>query len=96
MFLGGKKSSRSMAADLRRASSKRKQTRTSSQRIQSASNRVEEKAEALEDLENELADELLALDLEWEEKAQAIEELEVGLEKTDITVDELSLVWIPV
>ena len=96
MFLGGKKSSRSMAADLRRASSKRKQTRTSNQRIQSATNRVEEKTEELEDLENELADELLALDLEWEEKGQAIEKLEIGLEKTDITVDELALVWVPV
>ncbi len=96
MFLGGRKTSRGIASDLRRASSKRKQTRTSSQRIQSASNRVEEKAEAMEDLENELADELLALDLEWEEKAQAIEEMEVGLEKTDIKVDELVLVWIPV
>ncbi len=96
MFLGGRKSSRSMAADLRRASSKRKQTRTSSQRIQSATNRVEEKAEELEDLENELADELLTLDLEWEEKGQAIEDLEIGLEKTDITIDDVALVWVPV
>ncbi len=96
MFLGGKKSSSGMVADIRRASSKRKQTRTSSQRMQSASNRVEEKVEELEDLENELADVLLTLDLEWEEKAQAIEELEIGLEKTDIKIDELVLVWIPV
>ncbi len=96
MFLGGRKTSRGIATDLRRASSKRKQTRTSNQRIQSASNRVEEKAEEVEDLENELADDLLALDLEWEEKAQHIEEMEIGLEKTDIKVDELVLVWIPV
>ncbi|MFK7848432.1 MAG: ATP-binding protein [Rhodothermales bacterium] len=96
MFLGGKKTSRGMAADLRRASSKRKQTRTTSQRMQSATNRVEEKTEELEDIENELADELLALDLVWEEKGQAIEELKIGLEKTDITIDEVALVWIPV
>lgn len=96
MFLGGRKTSRGIATDLRRASSKRKQTRTSNQRMQSASNRVEERAEALEDLENELADELLALDLEWEEKAQEIETLDIGLEKTDIKIDDIAVVWVPV
>ena len=96
MFLGGKRSSRSIATELRRASSKRKQTRKTSQQISSASNRVEEKLGQLEDLENDLADKLLVLDEEWETKATNIEELEVGLEKTDIKVDELKLVWIPV
>lgn len=96
VFLGGRKTSRSIATDLRRASSKRKQTRTTSQRLQSASNRVEEKAEELEDLENELADALLTLDEEWDEKASAVESLEIGLEKTDISIEQLALVWVPV
>ena len=96
VFFGGRKSSRSIATDLRRASSKRKQTRTTSQRLQSAANRVEEKAEQLEDLENELADTLLTLDEEWDVRATAIEALEIGLEKTDISIDQLALVWVPV
>ena len=96
MFLGGKRTSRSIATEIRRASSKRKQTRKSSQQIDTAANRVDERAAQLEDLENELADKLLMLDDEWDIKARNIEELEVGLEKTDIHVDELSLVWIPV
>ena len=96
MFLGGKKTSRSIATEIRRASSKRKQTRKSGQQITSASNRVEERAAQLEDLENELADKLLMLDDEWDAKARNVEELEVGLEKNDIQIDELSLVWIPV
>lgn len=96
MFLGGRKTSRSIATDLRRASSKRKQTRTTTQRLQSASNRVAEKAEALEDLENELADALLTLDEEWDAKAGAVEPVEIGLEKMDIKIDQLALVWVPV
>ena len=95
VFLGGRKTSRSIATDLRRASSKRKQTRTANRRLESAENRVEEKEEELEDLENELADTLLALDEEWHEKARAIETLEIGLEKTDISIDQVALVWIP-
>ena len=96
MFLGGKKSSRSIATELRRVSSRRKQTRKTGQRITSATNRVDERLAQLEDLENELADKLLLLDEQWDTKAENIEELEVGLEKTDIQLDELSLVWIPV
>ena len=96
MFLGGKRSSRSIATEIRRVSSKRKQTRKSGQKITSASNRVEERAAQLEDLQNELADKLLMLDDEWDTRARNIEELEVGLEKTDIQIDELSLVWVPV
>lgn len=96
MFLGGKKSSRSIATELRRVSSRRKQTRKTSQKISTATNRIDERLAQLEDLENELADKLLFLDEEWDTKAANIEELEVGLEKTDIQLDELSLVWIPI
>lgn len=96
LFMSGKKSSRKLATELRRASSKRKQTRTTSRKLESAENRVEEKMDQLEDLEHELADRLLGLDEEWSGKAEQIEEIVVGLEKTDIHVEEVSLVWIPV
>lgn len=96
MFLGGKKSSRSIATEIRRVSSRRKQTRNTGQKISTATNRVDERLAKLEDLENELADKLLMLDELWDTKAGNIEELDVGLEKTDIQLAELSLVWIPV
>ena len=32
----------------------------------------------------------------WNEKAEAIEPMEISLEKNDITVDEVSLLWLPV
>ena len=66
------------------------------QRAETASNRVEEKAQALADLEADMADELAAIAAEWDAKALAIEPLEVPLEKSDIRVSSLALVWIPV
>jgi len=36
------------------------------------------------------------IDEEWNEKAEAIEPLEIGLEKNDISVDEVGLLWLPI
>ncbi len=95
-FLGGRRGSRSLAAGLRRASSKRAQTRRVGQRLSTAVSKVEDKQEELEALEEELAEAVLALDETWAEKALAVEEVEIGLEKSDIRVAEVALVWIPV
>ncbi len=54
-----------------------------------------EKSDDLEELEAKLADSLIEIDDEWNDRAEMIEELAVGLEKTDITVDDLMIVWIP-
>ena len=32
---------------------------------------------------------------DWDDRAKVIEAMEVPLEKTDIGIDEFSLVWIP-
>ena len=32
---------------------------------------------------------------DWDTKAEAIESHEVGLEKTDISIEDLVLLWIP-
>lgn len=55
-----------------------------------------EKAEALADLEAELADELAVIADEWGAKAVAVEPLEVSMEKSDVRVTQLMVVWIPV
>ena len=31
----------------------------------------------------------------WNEAARDIQAIEIGLEKTDIAVDEMALVWVP-
>ena len=96
IFAGGRGRTRSLATSIRRASSKRKQTRSSSTRLNSATDRLEDKLAELEELEAELADALVAIDDEWTEKAAEIEDVEIGLEKTDISVDQIALVWMPV
>jgi len=95
-LLGGRSSARGMASTARRVSSSRRQKASSETRLDSAQNRVAEKIDALEDLEAELQDALIEIDDEWSAKATEIEEFEVPLEKTDITVEDLMLVWLPI
>ncbi len=91
-LLGGRRRSRSLQG----AASRRSQTVRTQQRLQSAEEKVAEKTAELEDLEADLADEILEITGKWDDAALDIEELSVDLEKTDITVDEVALVWIPV
>jgi hypothetical protein len=52
--------------------------------------------EAIEDLEEELGTELEEIWEKWRDNAQEIDSFEVGLEKTDIHLDDLFLFWAPV
>ena len=47
------------------------------------------------DLETELIGELEDINDRWEQMGTSIEPLEVGLEKNDIQVDEVALIWSP-
>ncbi len=94
-LLGGRKSGRSILGGLRRASSKRKSRQAAAERVETAENRLAETVDELEELEAELADALEDIYADWDEKAAAIEPFEVSLEKTDISVDELVLLWVP-
>ncbi len=95
VFLGGKSRTRGLATKISQISSRRGQTARTARRLSSAKNRVEELEDAMEELETELADEILAIDARWEEAALDVEPVEVGLEKTDIHVDQVAVVWIP-
>ncbi|MEE8600027.1 ATP-binding protein [Euzebya tangerina] len=94
-FLGGRKSARGVAADVRRAARGRGQTSRTKQRLETAEGEVVEKMDDLRELEDELAAELLDIDHRWMEAADAITEVEVGLEKTDVQVTNVTLVWVP-
>jgi hypothetical protein len=48
----------------------------------------------LAELEQRLADELADIDVRWREVAAAVEEVTVGLERDDIDVTDVVLVWI--
>ena len=94
-LLGGRRRTRSIASGIRRSQSKGRMAEKAEQRLKTAENRYEEILEDREQLENELAEDLYGIQDEWEENARDIEEMVVGLEKTDITIDDVVLVWIP-
>ncbi len=94
-LLGGRKSGRSILGGLRRAGSKRKSRQAAAERVRTAENRLVEKIDELEDLELELAETVEDIVDDWDARAAEITEFEVSLEKSDISVDSLKLVWIP-
>ncbi|MFZ8917795.1 MAG: hypothetical protein ACO20K_10770, partial [Ilumatobacteraceae bacterium] len=57
--------------------------------------RLDEKIDELEDLADALVESLEAAADAWDEAAESIEPFEVRLEKTDITVEDFTLVWVP-
>ena len=93
--LGGKRRARSMARDVGRVLTGRSRSGEAAQRVETAQNRASERQQALADLEADLAAELTAIDDEWNAKAAEIETVEVPLEKSDVRVTALSLVWVP-
>ena len=93
--LGGRKSTRSILGAGRRASSKRRVKGNAEERLRTAENRLEENADKLEALETELTDSLWEIQSDWDDKAKEVETVEVPLEKTDISIDDFVLVWIP-
>ncbi len=94
-LLGGRRSTRGILGGVRRASSKQRTTANAKERLASAENRLDEKVDELEGLEQEITDSLYEIQDAWDEKAEAIDDLSVTLEKTDISVDEIAVVWIP-
>ncbi len=91
-ILGGRTSTSTIARSAGRAATR---SGSSAQRIRSIENRIGEKNLAIEDLEDDLQDAIAEIDHEWDEKAEAIEPLQIRLEKNDITVDEVGLIWLP-
>ncbi|HKX75033.1 MAG TPA: DUF87 domain-containing protein [Acidimicrobiia bacterium] len=90
-LLGGRRRS-----TISRAASRRSQTRRTQARLETAQGAVDGKLQALADLEADLADEVLAIESEFDDKAAYIEEVEIPLEKVDVKVAELRLIWVPV
>ncbi len=91
-LLGGRSTGRALS----RAASKRSQTRSTGQRLDTAAQKATEKQLEIDELEDELAAEILAIAEKWDILALEIEEVEIGLEKTDISIQSLRLLWVPV
>jgi hypothetical protein len=92
MFLGGRRRTRSLSG----MASRRSTTRRTQERLRTATERIEDAEAELVALEEELAREIEDIDGAWAEKAGAIEEVAIDLEKSDISVAEIALFWVPV
>jgi len=95
-LLGGRRSVRGMAGDVRSAASRRGQSQRAQQRIEEAQHRLAEKVDDLAALEQELAATLVEIDDRWAAVAAAVEPVDVGHEKSDIRIDHVFVVWVPV
>lgn len=90
-LLGGRKSSNTLG----RAASRRAATQKAHARAETAADKLDVKRRALEELEDELAEALADISRAHSEMAKAIEVVPIGLEKPDIRVADVKLVWIP-
>ena len=95
-FLGGRKSSSSLATDLRGAAGRRSRSRAASERLGAAQDKMATITAQMAAVESDLSDDLLRISAAWDEKANAIDSVPVSLEKTDIQVAQLVLAWLPV
>ena len=89
-LLGGRRRS-----TVSRAASRRSQTKRAEVRLDTAEGAIDDKLAALTDLEADLADDVNAITSQFDDKAALIEEVEIPLEKVDVKVTDLRLVWVP-
>lgn len=94
-LLGGRRNTRSILGGVRRNRNHGRMAEKAEERLRTAENRFTDLVEDLEALEEELLDDLAQIQEEWDDKVAAVSELEVGLEKTDISIDDIVLIWIP-
>lgn len=94
--LGGRGGLRSVFSKVGTASRRHGRTGEADRRAETARSRVEEKEQVVADLEAELTDQLAAIAGDWDAKAVAVEPLTVSLDRSDVRITQLQLVWMPV
>ena len=92
MFLGGRRSVRSLSG----AASRRGITRRTQERLDTAKGKVEDASEEMREIEEDLREDLAELQEKWDACAEEIETRSIPLEKSDIAIEEIVLLWVPV
>ncbi|MEN8235034.1 MAG: DUF87 domain-containing protein [Actinomycetota bacterium] len=87
-MLSGRSRSRSISSSM-------KARRTAQRKVDAAADKVDAKVAEYEALQEEFEDEVADLVDAWDAKATSVEAIEIGLEKNDVTVSDVALVWIP-
>ncbi|MGZ8783879.1 MAG: hypothetical protein ACXWZB_10335 [Gaiellaceae bacterium] len=95
-LFGGKRSARSITNAVGSVASKHGQSATSSQRRGTAEAKVQQTTDDLAQLEQEILDEVTAIDEKWRAVAEEVEPVAIRLEATDVRVTDVRLVWVAV
>lgn len=91
-LLGGRRSSNPLG----KAASRRAATQKATARAEVAYDKLTAKQVELQELEDELSNEMASIVDEHVAMAGSIETMGIGLEKTDVRVADVKLVWVPV
>ena len=99
-LLGGRKSRSGMLGSVfgkaGGAATKRTRTQASGKRLDAAETKIQSLHQQLDDLEAQATDEIGAIDAQWAASAKNVTTVSVPLERTDVRVTHLALVWLPV
>ena len=94
-FLGGRSNTRAIARSVGRAATGTARSAAGGTRVGNAGERVEAKAGDLAALQTQLQEELVEIDGRWNDVGKAITHEQIPLERTDIRVAQLAVVWVP-
>jgi len=94
-LLGGRRSAGGLLGKVARTVGRSGKTSADSARVDAARSKVARLEEQLADLEAALAQELVEIDATWKAKAADIETMRIGLERSDVSVTQLALAWLP-
>ena len=97
-LLGGRSRSSILGRVLRgagAAAGRRGRSAAAGERLQAQENRIDELAAKLESIEQELSDEVVAIDRTWMERAKQVTTAPITLERADVRVTHAAVVWLP-
>jgi hypothetical protein len=99
-LLGGKRSTSSMIGSVLgkagTAAGRRTRTEASGKRLDAAESKIQVLHEQLDELEQQVTNDVTAIGQKWTAVAGNVTTMSVPLERTDVRVTQLSLVWLPV
>lgn len=99
-LLGGRRSRGSVIGSVLgkagTAAGRRGRSSAAGKRLDAAEDKIQALHQELEDIEQELVSEVAEIDARWMDLAKQIATEQISLEKTDVKVTQLALVWLPV
>jgi Helicase HerA, central domain len=95
-FLGGRRRTSGILGSLGSSAGRRTRSSTTATRLQTAQGKVADLQAQAQDLEADLAADLTEIQAEWSGRAAEVESVSVPLEKSDVRLVDLRLVWVPV